>query len=73
VHRALKRLLALGFLECEGLLEAFTPLTLLRNCTFTVRLPLEGLLVLKKTSCVAAGAAMQDKSRKPVMINLLKN
>ncbi|MGE3318558.1 MAG: hypothetical protein AB7I18_04615 [Candidatus Berkiella sp.] len=28
VHRALKRLLALGFLECEGLLEAFTPLTL---------------------------------------------
>lgn len=49
VHRALKRLLALGFLECEGLLEAFTPLCLLRNCTFTIRLPIEGLLTLKKT------------------------
>ena len=42
VHRALSRLNAMGFIESGGLLETFTPLTLLQNFTFTVKLPLEG-------------------------------
>lgn len=76
VHRALKRLLALGFLECEGLLEAFTPLTLLRNCTFTVRLPLEGLLLLKRSSQHNKQEAWHEKGiykRPEIVINLLNN
>jgi hypothetical protein len=76
VHRALKRLLALGFLENEGLLEAFTPLTLLRNCMFTVRLPLEGLLLLKRSSQTKKSETWHEKGiykRPQVLINLLND
>ena len=74
VHRALTRLIAMGFIETTGLLDSFTPLTLLKVCTFTVLLPSEGLLALKKTSLCAAKTATQDRPpRRPVTINLLNN
>ncbi len=74
VHRALKRLIAMGFIETEGLLESFTPLSLLKVCTFTVQLPLEGLLALKKTVPCKKPEAFHEKGiyRRPqIMINLL--
>ncbi len=72
VHSALKRLLALGFLECEGLLEAFTPLALLRTCTFTVRFPLEGLLALKKSQANLSENCNRMSERAEIRINFLK-
>lgn len=76
VHRAIIRLIAMGFIETDGLLESYTALTLLRNCTFTVKLPLEGLLALKKTPRCKKPEALHQKGiyrRPPIMINLLKN
>lgn len=68
VHRALKRLMAMGFLDCEGLLDTFTQLRLLQVIRFHLQLPLEGLLHLRR-SCVVK----QEKERRPITINLLKN
>lgn len=76
VHRALQRLIALGFLETRDLLTQFTPLLLLRDCLFTVKLPLEGLLALKKTPRIKQPEAWHEKGiykRPPILINLLKN
>lgn len=76
VHGALLRLIAMGFLESDDLLETFTPLQLLSFCKFTVLLPLDGLLALKKTPRGKEPAAWHDKGiyqRPPILINLLKN
>ena len=76
VHRALKRLMAMGFIESGGLVETFTPLLLLQQFTFTVTLPLEGLLALKKTPKVKQPEALHVKGiykRPPILINLLNN
>lgn len=68
VHRALKRLMAMGFLDCEGLLDTFTQLRLLQVIRFHLQLPLEGLLSLSR-SCVTK----PEKLRRPITINLLHN
>lgn len=76
VHRALTRLIAMGFIETDGLLESFTPLSLLKFCTFTVQLPLDGLLALKKAPRCKKPEAFHEKGiykRPPIMINLLNN
>ncbi len=76
VHRALTRLIAMGFIESGGLLESFAPLALLRNFTFTVTLPLEGLLALKKTPRCKKPSALHVNGiykRPSIMINLLNN
>jgi len=73
VHRALKRLAAMGFIETEGLPEVFTPLALLATHRFGLGFPLEGLLALKKSSVVASKAAMPDRSARPITINFLNN
>lgn len=70
VHRALKRLMAMGFLDCEGLLDTFTQLRLLQVIRFHLQLPLEGMLALKKTSSNAL-REQQRLPRKPITINLL--
>lgn len=72
VHRALTRLMAMGFLDTEDLLDSFTPLKLMKPCRFSVQLPLEGLLVVKKTSCTAL-REKQRLPRQPITINLLNN
>ncbi len=72
VHRALQRLMAMGFLDTEDILDSFTPLKLMKPCCFSVQLPLEGLLALKKASVCALGAR-SDKHRRPITINLLNN
>ncbi len=69
VHAALKRLMAMGFLDTEDILDSFTPLKLMRYCRFSVQLPLEGLLALKKT----AKLPVTLPKRKPITINLLHN
>ena len=73
VHRALQRLMAMGFLDTEHILDSFTPLKLMKPCCFSVQLPLEGMLALKKASCVAVKAVHNKQSRKPITINLLNN
>ncbi len=69
VHVALKRLIAMGFLDTEDLLDSFTPLKLMKCCRFSVQLPLEGLLALKK----APKLQVALPQRKPITINLLHN
>ncbi|MGE3318192.1 MAG: hypothetical protein AB7I18_02760 [Candidatus Berkiella sp.] len=77
VHRALKRLLALGFLECEGgLPDPFSPLCLLKFQRFHLALPLEGLLALKKAPQCKKPKPWHEKGiykRPPILINLLNN
>ncbi len=76
VHRALQRLIAMGFLESKDLLTQFSPLLLLRECQFSVQLPLEGLLALKKTPRIKKPEAWHEKGiykRPPILINLLRN
>jgi len=67
VHAALKRLIAMGFLDTEDILDSFTPLKLMKCCRFSVQLPLEGLLALKKTTKLPVTLP----KRKPITINLL--
>ncbi|MCS5711483.1 hypothetical protein [Candidatus Berkiella aquae] len=69
LHVALKRLIAMGFLDTEDLLDSFTPLALMKFCQFSVQLPLEGLLALKK----APKLSVNLPKRKPITINLLNN
>ncbi|MCS5709877.1 helix-turn-helix domain-containing protein [Candidatus Berkiella aquae] len=69
VHVALKYLVAMGFLETEDLIDSFTPLKLMKGCLFSVQLPLEGLLALKKTPKLST----EYPKRKPININLLHN
>ncbi len=69
LHAALKRLMAMGFLDTEDLLDSFTPLKLMKFCQFSVQLPLEGLLALKKTPKLVVNIP----KRKPITINLLHN
>ncbi len=76
VHRALKRLIALGFLEAMSLREDFSALRLLQCCRFIIALPLDGLLVLKKAEKCKKPAPMHEKGiyrRPPILINLLNN
>lgn len=76
VHRALKRLAAMGFIESGGLVETFTPLLLLQQFTLTVTLPLEGLLALKTAAKVKQPEALHVKGiykRPPILINLLNS
>lgn len=54
VHGALKRLIAMGFLGSDNLLETFTPLQLMAFCKFTVQLPGMSLLQLMIFAWVAA-------------------
>ncbi len=69
VHAALKRLIAMGFLDTEEILDSFTPLKLMKRCRFSVQLPLEGLLALKKAQKLPVALP----KRKPITINLLHN
>ncbi len=69
VQGALKRLMAMGFLDTEDLLDSFTSLKLMKPCRFSVQLPLEGLLALKK----APKLQVALPKRKPITINLLHN
>ncbi|MCS5712374.1 hypothetical protein [Candidatus Berkiella aquae] len=69
VHAALKHLIAMGFLDTEGLPDSLTPLKLMKGCRFSVQLPLEGLLALKKTPKIS----VELSKRKPININLLHN